>query len=431
MKNKLVKLIRKILPKNLATWLAQAYRSLRLKLVTFYYGNPARSLKTIAVTGTNGKTTTLCLINQIFKTAGYKTAMFSTAVIELAGESKMNDLNLTTPTTAGLQRFLRAAKQAKVDFVLLEATSQALDQQKLPKLNLEVAIFTNLTQDHLDYHKTLDNYAFAKSRLWKMQPKYSVVNLDDAFGNYFAQFDPRERLVTYGVGKKATLKIAHATLFKKGSDIVLETDDRKLELGTSLPGQFNVYNVAAAVGAALCVGVTDQVISEAVAELKTVPGRQQAVENDLGVDILVDYAHTPDALEKLLDFAQATAKGKISLVFGACGDRDRTKRPIMGRIAAEKADRLFVTDEENYHEDAAQIRQMILEGVKEVDPQLDKTLEAADRRAAIEAALAVADPGDMILITGLGHEQFRVIDGVKTPWQDTEIVKEILAKLAN
>lgn len=382
----------------------------------------------IAVTGTNGKTTTLCMLNEVLKQAGFTTAMFTTAVIELAGKSRANDLNVTVPTTRALLQFLADANETKVDYVLLEVTSQALDQFKIPRLDLEVAIFTNLTQDHLDYHKDMDSYAFAKSKLWQMNPKFSVVNTDSDWFDYFAQFNPGERLLTYGTKMSATVRIAKAELYRQGSDVVLKYDNKPIEIGTPLPGQFNVYNATAASTTALALGIDTDTIASGIAALEMLPGRQERIENDRDIDILVDYAHTPDAFEKLLDFARATSKNRVIIVFGATGDRDRDKRPVMGRIAAEKADQLFVTDEENYTEDAAQIRQMILEGVKEVDSELTKTIEIADRREAIEKALESAQPGGMILVTGMGHEQYRIVDGKRIPWNDTEVIKEILAK---
>lgn len=426
MKSKLVAIVRAVLPKSLLVWLTKTYRLLRLKILCFWYGNPAKSLKVIAATGTNGKTTTLCLVNEILKEAGFKTAMFTTAVIELNGESYTNDLNVTVPTTAHLQQFLSDAKATQVDYVLLEATSQALDQNKIPKLNLEVAIFTNLTQDHLDYHKDMDSYAYAKSRLWHMEPKYSVVNVDSDYYAYFAQFSPTNRLVTYGIKAAATLRIDRAELYKKGSDITLEHDDKLIELGTHLLGRFNVYNVAASVATALCLEIPEDNIVAGVSNLLTIPGRQEVIDNSRGLNILVDYAHTPDALENLLDYARQTTKGSVSLVFGACGDRDQTKRPIMGKLAAEKADRIFVTDEENYTEDANQIRQMILDGVRQVDPELDKTMEISDRSKAIKAAIEVSDSGDTILVTGMGHEQYRVVDGNKVAWNDATEIRKFL-----
>lgn len=429
MKAYLVKLVRGALPKSFVFWLTRTYRRLRLAIVSLWYGYPAKHLKFIAATGTNGKTTTLCLLNEVLKTAGYRTALFTTAVIELNGESRLNDSNTTVASTAEMQRFFTAAKDAEVDYVLLEVTSHALDQFKLPKLNLEVAIFTNLTQDHLDYHKDMDEYAFAKSKLWHMEPRFSVVNVDSDWFEYFAQFSPQERLVTYGAKSAATFRIAKAALYRKGSDITVEVDDKESDFGTQLPGRFNVYNAVAAMATATCLGVDAKAIHDGIAQLSHIPGRQETVANDLGLDIIVDYAHTPDALEQLLDYARTTSRGTVSLVFGACGDRDQTKRPIMGRLAAQKADRLFVTDEENYTEEASVIRQMIIAGIQEIDPNLDKAIEIPDRRDAITAAIAVAKPGDMVLITGLGHEQYRVVDGVKVPWRDQQIVQEALKEL--
>ncbi len=429
MKTRLVKIVRQILPKSLVFWLTRTYRRWRLALVGFWYGHPAKKLKFIAVTGTNGKTTTLCMLNEVLKTAGFKTALFTTALIEIDGDSRLNDSNATVASTAEMQKFFVAAQDAEVDYVLLEVTSHALDQYKLPRLNLEVAIFTNLTQDHLDYHHTMDEYAFAKSKLWQMEPRFSVVNVDSDWFNYFAQFNPRERLVTYGTNPTATFRIVKAALYRKGSDITVDSNGEETDLGTQLPGRFNTYNAVAAMAAASCLGVDSKTIQEGIARLEHVPGRQEKIANDLGLDVIIDYAHTPDALEQLLDYAKTTSRGAVGLVFGVCGDRDKTKRPIMGRIAAEKADRLFLTDEENYTEEASAIRQMVLSGIQEVDPELDKTIEIPDRREAIEAAIAVAKPGDMILVTGLGHEQYRVIDGVRVPWCDTEVTKEVLARL--
>lgn len=429
MRNRIVKFLRRILPKNFVTNLAKLYRHLRLSILNLRYGNPAKSLKAIAVTGTNGKTTTLCLINEILKSAGFKTALWTTALIEMNGVSRVNDLNLTVPNTSQMQAFLREAKQAGVDYVLLEATSQALDQNRLPRLNLEVALFTNLTQDHLDYHQNLDNYAYAKSRLWRMEPRFSIINGDSEWTDYFAQFNPRERLLTYGSKSSATLRIERAKLYKKGSEIDLEYNGKPLQVATALPGRFNAYNVAGAVATALALGISEEAIVEGLASLQSVSGRQQHIENELGLDILVDYAHTPDALEQLLTYAKSICKGKISLVFGACGDRDQEKRPIMGRLAGELADHVFVTDEENYSEDASIIRQMVLDGVKEIDPDLEKTLEIPDRQEAIRSALTSAKAGDMVLVTGLGHEQYRVMNNEKIAWNDASVIEEILKEL--
>lgn len=433
MKKKLVKLARWIFPKSWADKLAKIYRIARLKVLDVYFGHPSRDLKTIAITGTNGKTTTVNFLNEVLKEAGYRTAMFSTAVIEVANDRKDNELNATIPTTKELLEFFSSAKEAAVDFVLLEVTSHALDQHKIPSLDLEAAVFTNLTQDHLDYHQTMDKYAYAKSKLWRRQPRFSVLNNDDSWFEYFAQFQPREKIVTYGTNKAADLQIKSVKLYKKGSEIVFLAEDdlepEEFEVATALAGKFNVYNVAAAVATAKLLGIKNRDIQHGIANLESIPGRLERVDNDLGLDIIVDYAHTPDALEKLLEQVQTTSRGQISLVFGACGDRDQAKRPIMGEIAARLADRLFVTDEENYTEDAAQIRRMIIEGIHRLDPEEAKMIEIPDRQLAIEAALEVADTGDTIVVTGMGHEKYRIVDGERLPWNDAEVIKEAVAKI--
>lgn len=425
MKKKLVKLVRKILPSRLIRLIERFYRKSRLMIVNLALGNPSKGLKTIAITGTNGKTTTLNFINEILKSAGYKTAMFTTATIELAGDRQKNELNATVPTTREILSFIKKAKDLKVDYLLLELTSHALDQFKIPKLELEVAIFTNLTQDHLDYHKDMQSYARAKSLLWKMIPKFSILNIDDNWFDYFDKFKPSVDTITYGTNSKAKLKIVDVTLGKRRSDIKLAYAGETIELATSMPGRFNVYNVSGAVACAKALGIDNQAISDGIAHLERLDGRQERIENGLGIDILVDYAHTPDSLEKILIMAREISSGKVRLVFGATGDRDKTKRPIMGKIAVKYADRIYLTDEESYNEDPKSIRNMILSGVQAADG-LDKTIEISDRREAIRAAIAESSTGDIILVTGMGHENFRIINGKKIPWNDGSVIQEIL-----
>lgn len=428
MKQKLVKGVRKVLPKKAVRQLEETYRRGRVQLVSARYGNPARGLRVIAVTGTNGKTTTANYINEILKEAGCKTAMFSTAVIEVAGNRQINDLNATVASTDRMQRFFRDAKRAEVDYVILEVTSHALDQHKLATVPIEVAIMTNLTQDHLDYHGTMENYAKAKSKLFANSPKFIVLNRDDAWFDYFDQFQADAQKITYGTHDEAEAKIEHVKLYKKGSEATVVIDHQnKLELATALPGKFNVYNMTAAAATAYLLGAKIRDIIEGAANLESVPGRFERVVEGMGYDVIVDYAHTPDALEQLLQAAKAVTKNRIILVFGATGDRDKGKRPIMGEIAARLADRIILTDEESYNEDPAKIRKQVYKGIEEAGGVV-KTTEVADRREAIDKALSIATKNDTILITGMGHEQFRIINGNKVPWNDAEVVRELLAE---
>ncbi|MBH2008026.1 UDP-N-acetylmuramoyl-L-alanyl-D-glutamate--2,6-diaminopimelate ligase [Candidatus Saccharibacteria bacterium] len=429
MKEKLVKGARKVLPQGSVRKLEDSYRKARVKAVSARYGYPARGLKVIAVTGTNGKTTTINYINSIMKAAGHKTAMFSTALIEIDGVERANDLNRTVPLTVELYEFFRDAKKAKVDYVVLEITSHALHQHKLDGVPIEAAIMTNLTQDHLDYHKTMEEYAAAKALLFKGNPRYIVLNHDDAWFEYYDQFDAGEQKMTYGEHENAEARIVRTKLYKKGSEADVTFDHQtKLELATHLPGKFNISNMTAAATIAYLLGVSVNDIISGVADLEAVPGRFEHVDTgDKGYEVVVDYAHTPDALEKLLETAQSITKNRVILVFGATGDRDKGKRPVMGEIAARLADRIIVTDEESYSEEPRGIREAIIEGIEKVGAG-GKMMEIADRREAIAKALSIATNGDMILVTGMGHEQFRIINGKKEPWNDAAVVKEIISQ---
>ena len=426
MKQKLVQGVRKLLPTGAVRAVEEIYRRGRVYAVSAYYGNPARSLRVIAVTGTNGKTTTANYLNEILKQTGYKTAMFSTAVIEINGNAKVNDMNVTVATTGRMQRFFRAAKKAQVDYVVLEITSHSLHQHKLDTVPIEVAVMTNLTQDHLDYHLTMDDYAAAKSKLFSKLPQYMVLNRDDDWFDFFNKFDAAHQKITYGTHKDAEARIDHVKLYKKGSEARIVFDgNTDLELATALPGQFNVYNMTAAASVAYLLGIKLDDIMEGIANLESVPGRMERIETGAAYDVIVDYAHTPDALEKLLEAAKAVTKNRIVLVFGAAGDRDKSKRPIMGEIASRLADRIILTDEENYTEDAAGIRAQIYEGIEATKGDA-KTTEIADRREAIRKALSVAKTGDTVIVAGLGHEQYRIIDGERVAWHDPTVIRELL-----
>ena len=428
MKQRLVKGVRSVLPSQAVHLLENVYRKTRIQLVSARYGWPARGLRVIAVTGTNGKTTTANYINEILKQAGYKTAMFKTAVIEVAGESKINDLNATVASVSRMQQFLNEARRYKVDFVILEVTSHSLHQHKLDGVPIEAAVMTNLTQDHLDYHKTMEKYAAAKGLLFARNPRYIVLNRDDDWFDYFDKYLAEEQKITYGKSEDADVRISDIKLYKKGSEAVLAFDHQeKSQLATYLPGEYNIFNMAAAASICYVLGVSMSDIKNGIASLEGIPGRFERATKDEKYEVIVDYAHTPDALEKLLEATRNITKKRIILVFGACGDRDALKRPIMGKIAAKLADEIILTDEESYNEDPDKIRRDIYAGIEE-SKATNKTTEIADRREAIRHALNIAKKDDTILITGMGHEQFRIINGEKLPWNDTNIVREIISE---
>lgn len=425
MKQRLVKGVRKVLPSGVVGQLEDSYRKGRVRMVRARYGDPAKNLKVIAVTGTNGKTTTLNYINEILKEAGYRTAMFTTAVIEVDGQRHINEYNATIPSTDQITKFFRTAKDARVDYVVLEVTSHALDQHKLDGVPIHAAVMTNLTQDHLDYHKSMDEYAAAKAKLFALEPEYIVLNRDDEWFEYYDQFPAGSQKITYGKHADAEAKIEHTKLYRKGSEATIVIDHQtKLDMATALPGEFNVYNMAAAAAAAYLLGVSVTDIIEGAANLEGVPGRFERVVEGLDYDVIVDYAHTPDALEKFIGAAKQIAKNRVILVFGATGDRDKGKRPIMGAIAAKLADRIILTDEESYNENPDTIRAEVFAGI-EVAKGSPKTDEIADRREAIKKALSIAKKGDVVVITGMGHEQFRIVNGERIPWNDAAVVREL------
>ncbi len=429
MKDRLVKSVRQVLPRSTVKNLEDVYRKTRVRVVSARYGNPARHLKVIAVTGTNGKTTTVNFINEILKQAGKTTAMFSTATVEVAGRAKRNDLNATVGTVSHMQQFFQSAKHAKVDYVVMEFPSHAIHQHKLDGVPVEMAIMTNLTQDHLDYHGTMEAYAEVKGRLFADSPRFIVLNRDDEWFEFFNKFPAAEQKITYGKHETAEARMDTIKLYRKGTEAVVTIDHQtRLELATNLPGEFNAYNMTAAAAAAYLLGVSLKDIVEGVANLEVVPGRFERVVEDQPYDVIVDYAHTPDGLEKLLTAAKEITKNRVILVFGATGDRDQGKRPIMGEIAARLADRIFLTDEESYNENPEQIRRMVYDGIEQAKGGAMKTTEVPDRRDAIEKALAVAKKGDAVLITGMGHEIFRIVNGERIPWNDSAVVREILGR---
>lgn len=426
MKQQLVRVTRKVLPKGAVKKLESTYRRKRVQLVSARYGNPAKGQKVIAVTGTNGKTTTLNYVNEILKEAGHTTAMFTTAVIEIAGERKINDLNATVASVDRMQRFFRDAKRAKVDYTLLEVTSHALDQHKLDGVPIKAAIMTNLTQDHLDYHLTMERYAEAKAKMFMNEPEFIILNRDDEWFEYYDQFPAAAQKITYGKHDEAEAKIEYTKLYRRGSEATLVIDHQtKLDLATALPGEFNIYNMVAAASTAYLLGVNVDDIIEGIANLEGVPGRFERVPTGRDFDVFVDYAHTPDALQKFLEAAKAITKNRVILVFGATGDRDKGKRPIMGEIASRFADRILLTDEESYNEDPAAIRNQVMGGIESAGGSA-KTTEIADRHEAIKKALGIATKGDVVVITGMGHEKFRIINGKRLPWNDADVVREIL-----
>jgi UDP-N-acetylmuramoyl-L-alanyl-D-glutamate--2,6-diaminopimelate ligase len=393
-----------------------------------FYGYPATKMRLVGVTGTNGKTTTTHLIEHLLGTTQQPTALLGTLYSRWPGHHQT--ALYTTPFAVNLQADLAAAVAAGCTTGVMEVSSHALAQKRVWGCPFEVAVFTNLTQDHLDYHKDLDDYFNAKALLFSdtyLQGR-AVVNGDTPYGQRLVtQLDPG-RVWTYSTqSPEADLYTSDLTYLANGVRGRLHTPAGQVEFTSPLVGQFNLENLLAAVGAALPMGISLEAIAAALATFGGVPGRMEQVEVDPAQDIsvIVDYAHTPDSLKNSLQAARPFVAGQLICVFGCGGDRDRTKRPQMGRIAYDLADAVVVTSDNPRTEDPEQILQDILGGIPAV---LGEEGVVCDRAAAIQTAIAMAQPGDCVLIAGKGHEDYQILGTEKVHFDDREQARLQLGK---
>ncbi len=423
------KLLRKVAPKKAVKLAEESYRKSRLGATHIGYGLPARNLRVIGVTGTNGKTSTCNFLNDALKHAGYSTALYTTAVIEMAGERSINTNHTTVPKTKDLFRFLKLAKVKKVDFVILEVTAHALHQHKMWGIPIEIAVMTNISQDHLDYFGTMEKYAQAKARLFSsyMKPKWCVLNIDDEWFDFYKSASSGQ-VFTYGKDKSADLRISSIKSSAHGLSLRLDRSDHSIVTTSGVIGEFNGYNLATVASICEILGMRPDEIRKVIGAVGAVPGRMEMITSPKGFTAVVDYAHAPDALEKALLALRTATTGKVLVVFGATGDRDTTKRPIMGEIAVKYADHIYLTDDETYTENGDIIRKAVYAGIVSAKGGT-KTTEIADRREAIKKALTDAKKGDMILIAGLGHQNYRAMNEGHIPWQETDVVRELLQEI--
>ncbi len=420
--------IRQVLPSGILKRLLPYWHKSRALLAATIYRHPTRDMKVIAVTGTNGKTTTSAFIGSILKAAGYKYGVSSTAFFDINGEVTANDTNMTVTNPFQVQKILSKMKKRGVEWVVLEVTSHAIDQNRISGIPILAAVMTNLTQDHLDYHGTMENYAAAKLKMFSGSPRVIVLNKDDEWYEFFDQAEASEHKLTYGSDEDADVRIKKAVLGGGGSSFELIIDkSQTFKMVSSLIGKFNVYNAAAAVAVTYGVHIDKKAIVEGVKNLESVPGRMEIIDEGQQYAVIVDYAHTPDALQNILDTVKSLTQKRVILVFGATGDRDKAKRPIMGEIAGKNADRMVLTDEEPYSEDPATIRKDVMKGIEKAKGAA-KTREIADRRQAIANAFSIAKDGDTVLITGMGHQTYMKLAGGKIPWDDREVAREEIRK---
>ena len=390
------------------------------KVATYFYGNPTSKLSLVGVTGTNGKTTVATLLYDTFRYFGYKTGLISTVCNYIDGVAVPTEH--TTPDPITLNKLLGQMADEGCKYAFMEVSSHAVDQKRISGLTFAGGIFTNLTRDHLDYHKTVENYLKAKKKFFDDMPKtsFSLVNLDDKNGLVMTQ-NTRSKVYTYSLRSLADFK---GRLLESHFEGML-LDFNNKELAVQFIGKFNAYNLLAVFGAAVLLGKSEEEVLVALSTLKPVAGRFDAIRSTEGYTAIVDYAHTPDALVNVLNAIHGVleGKGKVITVVGAGGNRDKGKRPVMAQEAAKQSDRVIITSDNPRFEEPQDIINDMLAGLTKED--MRKTISMTDRKEAIKTACMLAEKGDVILIAGKGHENYQDVKGVKHHFDDKEIVKEI------
>jgi UDP-N-acetylmuramoyl-L-alanyl-D-glutamate--2,6-diaminopimelate ligase len=394
-------------------------------LASRFYGRPSQNLRVVGVTGTNGKTTTTHLIAAILQEAGYAVGLVGTLNASFRGYQEK--LANTTPESLDLERFMRRVSDEGGRYVVMEVSSHALDLGRVSEIDFSAAVFTNLSQDHLDFHRNLDDYREAKLKLFRSLPvdsgRFAVINADDPQARSFIDAAPGDS-VTYGINNPAAVRAVNIQITSRGSSFEVLYPEGSMSLRIRLAGLFNVYNALAAIAFALREGIPVRVITGALEKVQGVAGRFETIDEGQEFSVVVDYAHTPDGLENILKTARQITEGRIITVFGAGGDRDRTKRPLMGKIAAENSDFSIVTSDNPRNEEPLAIIEDIVAGLKEIEDAHYAVVP--DRREAIRHAVYLAHPGDMVVIAGKGHEDYQIIKGKVYPFDDRLVAREYI-----
>src|SRR3989344_5912379 len=404
-------------------------------IATLANAYPASRLTVIGVTGSDGKTTTVHMVHHILVKNGLKTAMISTVIAKIGNKELDTGLHVTTPDPFLLQRLLVQIKSQGFSHVVLETTSHGLDQNRLIGTNIRVAVLTNITHEHLDYHKTFDFYRKAKIKLFRSAP-FAILNKDDDSYLTVKKKIPRSsKLITYGFEKGADFKVHKATMLNTSSSVEIRWKNEKITATIPVPGRYNIYNALAATAAAFCVGIKPQDSLKSLKDFPPVPGRLSKVNSH--PDIYIDFAHTPFALSQMLSFLKSilTPPGRLITVFGSAGDRDRSKRPMMGSVSAQLSHiSIFTADDPRFEKatdiideiSLGAIKKGAIEISKEIIPDRQKPhvfIKEPDRQKAINLAVSIAQPNDTIAISGKGHEKSLSVRGKELPWSDFDAVK--------
>ncbi|MBU1018096.1 UDP-N-acetylmuramoyl-L-alanyl-D-glutamate--2,6-diaminopimelate ligase [Patescibacteria group bacterium] len=412
-------------------------------VAAYQFGFPGKKMICIGVTGTNGKTTTVHMAEHILRTAGKKVGMLSTAEFRINGKITPNRSKKTTLSPFLTQKFLKQCLRHKVDYVVIEASSHALHQHRLWGIPFSISAITNITHEHLDYHQTMEKYKEAKKDLFKNvsrtchrhlpdhlkaipHQQAMILNTGDTFFQDFNQISCPTK-ITYGLGE-GNLKAHHITYSKFDSKFALHHGSDEVGIELKIPGSFNIENALAASGIALACKVSLEDVKQALESFEGVPGRMESIGSPKGFEVIVDFALTPDALEKLYSTLRQTAPARIIGIIGSCGDRDKEKRPVMGEIVANHSDLTIVTDEEPYSENPMDIMQAVLEGAKKIKKLEEDLHLIEDRYTAIKFAIQNAEEGDIVVVTGMGSFDTRTMNEGPIEWDERKVVREIINK---
>lgn len=389
------------------------------KIASNYYGDPSKQLFLIGVTGTNGKTSVTYMIKSILESQNNKVGLIGT-IQNMIGD-KVYPTERTTPESLDLQRYLRLMVDEGVKYVVMEVSSHSLALNRVDECDFDIAVFTNLTQDHLDFHKTMDDYANAKAKLFRMAKIACVINIDDDYSSLIIE-NSNAKVVTYGIKDYAYIMAKDIKNDIKGAKYTVQIEDIKSDIALKIPGLFSVYNSLAAISVAFILGIPLQSVKMALKDVK-IKGRFEVLDIDAPYNVVIDYAHTPDGLENLMKAFDEYNTGRKILLFGCGGDRDKGKRPKMGEVAGKYADFVIITSDNPRSEDPMKIISEIEAGIKNTKCPY-KIVE--NRREAIKYALSIAKDNDIVILAGKGHETYQVLKDGVIDFDEREIVKEIL-----
>lgn len=386
-----------------------------------FYRNPTKDINFIGVTGTNGKTTVTYLVKSILEKAGQKVGLIGT-ISNMIGDRKMPS-KFTTPESLELQKLLREMADENVDSVVMEVSSHSLALGRVEGCEYDIGVFTNLSQDHLDFHANMEEYRDAKAKLFT-QSKLAIINEDDKNGRWIKKRVPT-KVFTYGIYKDADIYARELEITDRGVAFHLHTPSGSIPINLAIPGIFSIYNGLAAASICYNLGISLEIIAQGLQEVKGVDGRFELLDTGTDYSVILDYAHTPDGLENILTTAREFAKGRIITLFGCGGDRDHSKRPIMGEIAGKYSDLCIITSDNPRSEDPMDIIKDIVPGIEKTG--CDYTI-IENRREAIEYALAQAQKDDIVILAGKGHETYQILKDKTIPFDEKQIVAEILGR---